>query len=1168
MSLRTKVDQWCAGVIEAGWLAALVIAPLFFNVFSSRVFEPDKISLIRTIALMMLVAWLIKIANGGAIFEPAWARNRSPAETPTQAESARLLWRNPFFIPVAMLVVAYLISTLFSLAPAVSWFGSYQRLQGTYSFLSYLTIGLLTTAHLRSPEQIRRLQHVVVVTSVPIAIYGIIQHMELDPLPWGGDTTRRITANAGNAIFLGAYLIMALFFTFERIFSSFAALLRTDENAPKGTDLLTALTGGFYLFAVLVQALAIVWTQSRGPWLGALFGAYLFVLLVFMALRPRRYMMLTGIWVGLGVAGVALIFAMNTLPVFEGLRDVPYLGRLTQLLDQESTTAQVRTLIWQGASEMVTPHEPLLRPDGEADALNAVRPLVGYGPEAMWVAFNRFYPAALSQVEARNASPDRSHNETWDSLVVTGLLGFVAYMALFLAIFYWAMRWLGLLVNKRDTWLFFTFLLASGALLSAIFYIYDGGQTRYFGVAFPAGLMFGLLLYIMAAAFLHPDYRPDRADLPRQLLIIALFTAILAHFVEIHFGIAIAATRTYFWVFTAMLTVLGLRWAQPQPLAVAVEEEPEAEPEPVASVKGKKGSKVVARPAARRRAQPLPWTPLTVFTDALIFVTMVFLYTTNARGATNGLGALWGAFTTRVEGGAQISSPAILILLLFTWLVMLVLGLAGEALSRREMPPLRWWLQALLVHGVIVWGAWLVYGAIQGSRVAALEVPSGLSTTEQLSLQLDQVAGHFAFFTAMLIVWMVVTATGLAWRALSDRAVPVGRRPLVAVAAGLVGGALLFAIVSFVNVALVRADIIYKQGQQFDGQANWVNSIELYRRALDVRESEDHYMLFLGRALLEAAKVAEAQRGGDFPEQATMADVMALTPERTTLFGRQELLRAAEVVLRNAQRVNPLNTDHTANLARLYRTWSDLTDDAAQKQEMLDRSIAQYEAAVRLSPQAAHLWNERGNAHLARQEPELAEEAYRQSLALDPYYVQTYLLLTDLLEGQGRFDEAAAVAQGGVELIEARSGAASTLQLLSVLGVNQSRAGDTAAAIDAMQQMLAADPNNITALRNIALLQRDAGDLEAAAAAIEQALGATAADQTDQLLDLQTVAAEIYQLQANAAPNAYNPLLRLARLYQQQGNVALALQYAQQADALAPADAQNETDQMLAELGG
>jgi hypothetical protein len=56
MTQQTKLDRWCTSIIEAGWLAALIVAPLFFNVYSSRVFEPDKISLIRSIALVMLLA--------------------------------------------------------------------------------------------------------------------------------------------------------------------------------------------------------------------------------------------------------------------------------------------------------------------------------------------------------------------------------------------------------------------------------------------------------------------------------------------------------------------------------------------------------------------------------------------------------------------------------------------------------------------------------------------------------------------------------------------------------------------------------------------------------------------------------------------------------------------------------------------------------------------------------------------------------------------------------------------------------------------------------------------------------------------------------------------------------------------------------------------------------
>ena len=123
--------------------------------------------------------------------------------------------------------------------------------------------------------QIRRLQHAVIITSLPIAIYGIVQHYGIDPLPWGGDVSTRVAANAGNAIFLAAYLIMAFFLTLERVYSSFAYLLWQQPRRVRNRqqDMPTALAGGAYLFVLMVQVLAIFWTQSRGPWLGLLAGA-------------------------------------------------------------------------------------------------------------------------------------------------------------------------------------------------------------------------------------------------------------------------------------------------------------------------------------------------------------------------------------------------------------------------------------------------------------------------------------------------------------------------------------------------------------------------------------------------------------------------------------------------------------------------------------------------------------------------------------------------------------------------------------------------------------------------------------------------------------------------------------------------------------------------------
>jgi hypothetical protein len=58
--MRTRLGWFCDKVIEAGWLAAVIIVPLFFNIYSQRVFEPDKLSLLRSIALVMGVAWLAR----------------------------------------------------------------------------------------------------------------------------------------------------------------------------------------------------------------------------------------------------------------------------------------------------------------------------------------------------------------------------------------------------------------------------------------------------------------------------------------------------------------------------------------------------------------------------------------------------------------------------------------------------------------------------------------------------------------------------------------------------------------------------------------------------------------------------------------------------------------------------------------------------------------------------------------------------------------------------------------------------------------------------------------------------------------------------------------------------------------------------------------------------
>ena len=265
-----------------------------------------------------------------------------------------------------------------------------------------------------------------------------------------------------------------------------------------------------------------------------------------------------------------------------GLCKVRYISRSCTLFNVNEGTNAVRALIWEGVVDLMTPGSALQLPDGPRDALAPVRPLLGFGPESLWVAFNRFYPPELGHFESRTASPDRSHNETFDALTRGGLLQLAAEVFLFGSVFYFALRWLGLMRGRRDRNLFLAFL-AAGGLLGVILPVIFDGSLRLAGIGWPAGLMLGPRACTLRSCSFSAGVSTDRrwmkalGDPRTQLLIVALFAAIVAHFVELHVGIAIVSTMTHFWILAAMLVVVGMGWIR--------DDEEEAAERPCAAVR-------------------------------------------------------------------------------------------------------------------------------------------------------------------------------------------------------------------------------------------------------------------------------------------------------------------------------------------------------------------------------------------------------------------------------------------------------------------------------------------------------------------------------------------------------------------------------------------------------
>ncbi|MEW5718436.1 MAG: O-antigen ligase family protein, partial [Chloroflexota bacterium] len=459
----SKLCALCNGIIDAGWLAAVVVTPLYFNGYSSTVVEPDKLAVLRTIVSIMAAAWLVQ-----------WIEQRRKP-SPQPAVSLRA----PFVLPMLLLVAVHLLATFTSIVPRISFFGAYSRPQGVDAILTYVVLFALVLSGLRTRRQLNRLIEAIILTSFPVALYGIIQQLGLDPQQWSDYFGDRITSTLGNPIFLAAYLIILFPITFAKIVENLRALVQARRAmAPQ--------VAGVVVYAAIacVQSAAIVLAQSRGPWLGWFAGFFLFVVLLALAFRYQRFVI--GVF-GLGFAGIVFLVILN-LPgaALQPLRALPMLDRLGRLANP---TGEFRLLTWSNAARLVMPHAPVQFPDGAPERLNVIRPLVGYGPDTMALV----YPQVSSPDPfSLNTVTDRSHNGTWDALVITGMLGLLAYQFLFLSIFFYGLRGLGLLETQRacKTFIALWFGLGLAGGLSAILV----GQPGLLGVGMPAGNIAAVLI--------------------------------------------------------------------------------------------------------------------------------------------------------------------------------------------------------------------------------------------------------------------------------------------------------------------------------------------------------------------------------------------------------------------------------------------------------------------------------------------------------------------------------------------------------------------------------------------------------------------------------------------------------------------------------------------------
>ncbi len=1141
----SRLSQFCERALEIGWLVGVTITPVFFNVYSSRVFEPDKLTTLRALALVMAVLWLVRYVE----------------ERFHKGESLRLSLKTPLVLPALLTMVVYLISTAFSIVPFTSLIGSYQRLQGTFTLFGYLVLFFAILTGLRTRVQLSRLITVLILNSLPISLYGIIQHRGLDPLPWAGDVTSRVAANMGNAIFVAAYLIMVVPLTASRIVQSFSDILERAEA--RTSDVLRA---SGYIFILAVQLLTIWYSRSRGPWLGVVASAFLFPYLALIVLqrqgaaredvrRGRLMDILKGLafglgtlglaaglvgvalwaldgalaiyiglglaalvfgglwlyfiverrgwhwlWIGWGSVGLAIagvLVAMNVPgPIQTEARKIPSLVRLTTITELQQGTGKVRGLIWQGTVDLISRHDPIKFPDGSVDRLNWLRPLVGYGPESMYVAYNSFYPPELGHYESRTASPDRSHNETLDSLVITGILGLATYLFTFGSFFAWGFHWLGLLSSRRQLLTYIGLDVFCAVLFFLIGWRLEGAYL--FAVAIPLGVLVGTMVYLTWQAFkrfLRPEGLSDPEDRwsphPHTVLIIGLLTGVVAHFVEINFGIAIAATRTTFWAYAALLVVLGLRWLPG--LTSQVDEVPEIAQ---AGVKSKRQRSTRWQRQRRSGAAVEPWlASVLAFSLVAMFLlgTLAFDFVNNAERLGDGWQIFVRSLTMKYYPEPTRAYGALMVFV-FTWVMFGVVGLGEfdrEGLFGAQRG--RRWATAVGVYGTVSVLGMVIFGLLLSGTQAALSQVQ-VNTLDEVVDVADRLTGLLGRYYGLIFVVLAVGG----WVLMRENARPRSSGGVIGYGLLVVALVLSIPIIRDGSYNLVRADTIFKQGGVYANSQSATEKqlgIQHFERAIEYAPHEDYYHLFLGKALLELAQGL---------------------PEGTTPDEREAIFKETEGVLMDARALNPLNTDHSANLARFYKSWAaritldlqaEVLDDQQasqmgnQRLDLLNRSLENYQTALRLSPNNPILWNELAQLYAVDfGNLDKFEETVARSLEIDEEFEQTWMLVGDLRRSQGDYDEAIEAYQRSLEIKDS----CAVRRVIGTLLAQLSRWSEAVASLTVAIEACPKDAELWEMYRVLAIAYANQGEHEPALQAAQVAAAIAPAEQkalVQQLID-------------------------------------------------------------------
>lgn len=457
-----RAIDWCI-------YSVVFFVPLYFSFLyvDFSVFSLDKTVLFRILVEILFALTVLKIF---------W-----------QKKICFYVDKKSLFV-MAPFLVFLVISSFFSFDFYTSFWGTYWRFQGLFTYLHYVLFFLILVVNVDSREKIEKIINFIILSSFFVAFYGVFQWLGLDFFSWyekvsiGG----RIFSTIGQPVLLGNYLLLVLFLTFYKILVTKTRLKL------------------FFIISFFLQFLALIFTLSRGSWLGFIFGFSVFAFYYFWAIKKKRKIFVFIIF-SLIILFVSIFFVVKNVRgniVDYGSVFNVVLNRVESLGDLKSGSIAIRFLYWKAGVKAISENV-----------------LFGYGLENQHHVLIEHYLPDWSLYETINSSPDRLHCELLEFLFSGGIFLFLSYLLLVGYIIYVA--WKKTFKNGKSDKLLFALLLSYISYQVALLTSFSLVETNIFFVLFSAFIL------IITNDFYQKEIKIETKDYIKNLLLVFVFLLVV-----------------------------------------------------------------------------------------------------------------------------------------------------------------------------------------------------------------------------------------------------------------------------------------------------------------------------------------------------------------------------------------------------------------------------------------------------------------------------------------------------------------------------------------------------------------------------------------------------------------------------------------------------------------